>query len=338
MKNYLSGELEEREGRACSLNKEEHAVKVLEGVSRAVTTVVESIAPAVVSISVEVEPDPQQQAQPGTGAGSGAVITPDGFIITNSHVVQTAKSVTVLFPDEVSSVATVIGMDPATDIAVLDVKESNLPYAQFGDSSALRVGEFVIAIGNPFGFEATVSTGVISALGRSLRSQTGRLIENIVQHTAPLNPGNSGGPLVNARGEIVGINTAIIQMAQGIGFAVPAQTASDVVSQLMTHGRVRRGFLGIAGQNRPLGRRLVRYHELEQEQAVEVVTVEASSPAAAAGLKPHDIIVGFNEQTVSSMDDLLRYLAEWQPGERVMLTIVRREQKLEMDVAPVEAE
>jgi S1-C subfamily serine protease len=199
------------------------------------------------------------------------------------------------------------------------------------------VGQLVIAMGNPFGFQSTVSTGVVSALGRALRSQEGRLIENIIQHTAPLNPGNSGGPLVDSRGRVVGLNTAIIAMAQGIGFAIPASTVKWVVSQLLQHGRVRRGYLGLAGRQRPLDRRLVRFHRLKTESAVEAISVDPRGPAGQAGLRQGDLIVGIQGQEVASVDDLHRFLADWPVGQPVTLTVVRGRERLELRVVPAEA-
>src|SRR5574340_862095 len=242
-------------------------LELLDAYSRAIIQVVEEVGPAVVGISIGVQ-SPRQAAEQA-GAGSGVIIAPDGYILTNDHVVAGAKLLRATLEDGRTLPAEVIGTDPATDLAVIRVNAAGLPFANLGDSAALSVGQLVIAIGNPFGFQSTVSTGVVSALGRALRSQSGRLIENIIQHSAPLNPGNSGGPLVDSRGRVVGINTAIIMMAQGIGFAIPANTAKWVVSQLLTHGRVRRGFLGLAGRPRPLERRLVRYHHLSADSAVE---------------------------------------------------------------------
>jgi S1-C subfamily serine protease len=265
------------------------------------------------------------------------VIAPDGYILTNSHVVDNAGQVTTTLTDGTQAAARLIGKDPATDLAVIRAEASGLPYALLGDSASLRVGQLVIAMGNPLGFQSTVSTGVVSALGRALRSREGRLIENIIQHTAPLNPGNSGGLLLDSRGRVVGINTAIIVMAQGIGFAIPANTARWVVSQLITHGRVRRGYLGLTGRQRPLGRRLVRFHNLADERAVEVVSVESDGPARKAGLREGDLVVALNEQAVTSIDDLHRFLAEWPINGPVTLTVVRGKERLAVDVMPAEA-
>jgi S1-C subfamily serine protease len=308
---------------------------LLDAYSRAVTAVVDAVGPAVVSIAVgqrSARRWPERE-----GAGSGVVIAPDGYILTNSHVVDNAGQVTTTLTDGTQAAARLIGKDPATDLAVIRAEASGLPYALLGDSASLRVGQLVIAMGNPLGFQSTVSTGVVSALGRALRSREGRLIENIIQHTAPLNPGNSGGPLLDSRGRVVGINTAIIVMAQGIGFAIPANTARWVVSQLITHGRVRRGYLGLTGRQRPLGRRLVRFHNLADERAVEVVSVESDGPARKAGLREGDLVVALNEQAVTSIDDLHRFLAEWPINGPVTLTVVRGKERLAVDVMPAEA-
>lgn len=308
---------------------------LLDAYSRAVTAVVDAVGPAVVSIAVgqrSARRWPERE-----GAGSGVVIAPDGYILTNSHVVDNAGQVTTTLTDGTQAAARLIGKDPATDLAVIRAEASGLPYALLGDSASLRVGQLVIAMGNPLGFQSTVSTGVVSALGRALRSREGRLIENIIQHTAPLNPGNSGGLLLDSRGRVVGINTAIIVMAQGIGFAIPANTARWVVSQLITHGRVRRGYLGLTGRQRPLGRRLVRFHNLADERAVEVVSVESDGPARKAGLREGDLVVALNEQAVTSIDDLHRFLAEWPINGPVTLTVVRGKERLAVDVMPAEA-
>ncbi len=308
---------------------------MLDAYSRAVTTVVEEVGPTVVNIAIRGR---VHGRGPVEGAASGVVIAPDGYVLTNSHVVLGAESVSVLFMDGSSSLATVVGVDPPTDLAAIRVATSGLDYALLGDSNSLRVGQMVIAVGNPLGFASTVSTGVVSSLGRALRSQDGRLIENVIQHTAPLNPGNSGGPLLNSRGEVVGINTAIIAMAQGIGFSIPANTASWVLAQLMTTGRVRRGYLGIAGTLRPLNRRLVRFYGLSQETAVEIVSVDPKGPAQQAGLLMGDILIGIDGRTVASVDDLHRFLTEWAVGEPVTVTVVRRTDRLEFQVVPGEME
>lgn len=311
----------------------------LDAYSRAVEAVVESIGPAVVSIHTgggNGQPAAGPDGDRG-GAGSGVVIAPDGYVLTNSHVVHKASHVTAFFTDGTKESATVVGEDPATDLAVIRLLSGGLPYGILADSDRLRVGEVVIAIGNPYGFDSTVSVGVVSALERALRSREGRLIDNIVQHTAPLNPGNSGGPLVNSRAEIVGINTAIIAMAQGIGFAIPSNTANWVVSQLLQHGRVRRGYLGIAGRTFKLGRRTVRFHQLELDQAVEIMSLVENGPAARVGLKSGDFVIGIEDRPVSSVDDLHRHLTELPLGKPLTLTVLRRTRKLEIVVTPIEA-
>jgi S1-C subfamily serine protease len=305
---------------------------LLDAYSRAVTAVVESVGPAVVNIhigegrrSTEFEP---------SGAGSGFVITPDGYILTNSHVVANAREIRALFIDARKLAATLIGHDPSTDLAVLRVSASGLPYTTLIDSSGLRVGQLVIAMGNPLGFQSTVSTGVVSSLGRALRGQDGRLIENVIQHTAPLNPGNSGGPLLDSRGRVIGINTAIIAQAQGIGFAIPASAARAVVPQLLAKGRVERGFLGVIGFRRPLDRRVVRFFGLNKEHGVEIASLEPSGPAQRAGIQTGDIIISINGQDMTSPDDLFRFLSEWPVGQSVAVTLLRRKEKLEFEVAP----
>jgi len=311
-------------------------VELLDAYSRAVIKVVDAVGPAVVGISVGKKSG--QNAGESAGLGSGVVITPDGYILTNDHVVDGARQVVATLSTGAALPAAIVGTDPATDLAVIRATAAgSLPHATLGDSNLLRVGQLVIAMGNPFGFQSTVSTGVVSALGRALRSQEGRLIENIIQHTAPLNPGNSGGPLVDSRGRVVGLNTAIIVMAQGIGFAIPASTVKWVVSQLLLHGRVRRGYLGLAGRQRPLDRRLVRFHQLKKEFAVEAISVEAQGPAGLAGLREGDLIVGIQEQDVASVDDLHRFLADWPVGQPVTLKVIRGRERLTVTVVPAEA-
>ena len=265
------------------------------------------------------------------------MIAPDGYILTNSHVVHNARETVVHFTDGSVRPAEIVGEDPPTDLAALKVLASGLPYMEVGDSNSLKVGQLVIAVGNPLGLESTVSTGVVSSLGRAIRSISGRLIENIIQHTAPLNPGNSGGPLVNTRGQVVGINTAIIAVAQGIGFAIPSNTASWVLSKLMAQGRVTRSFLGIAGSPRPLGRRTVRALNLSVEQAVVVLQVVRGGPADQAGLQIGDLLIRIEDREVATMDDVYRFLTEWPAGKPVRLVLLRLGRQLEIDVRPVEA-
>ncbi len=314
---------------------------LLDAYSRAVIKVVAAVGPAVVSISLgrAVRPEETEPA----GAGSGFVIAPDGYILTNCHVVQNADRIEAVFTDGSRREARLVGLDPATDLALVSVNayglaSANMAAASLGASAGLRVGQLVIAMGNPFGFQSTVSTGVISALGRSLRSQQGRLIENVIQHTAPLNPGNSGGPLLDSRGRVVGINTAIIAMAQGIGFSIPADTARWVVSQLMTEGRVRRSYLGIVGLGRPLDRRFVRFYHLAKDQGVEVGTLAESGPARKAGLRAGDIIVAVDGRGVATIDEIYRILAGWPVGKPLAVQALRGKDLMSFEVAPSEAQ
>ncbi len=307
--------------------------EILDAYSRAVISVVEAVGPAVVGIATGKEPP---GSEPGQAAGSGVVITPDGYVLTNDHVVHGAEELSVTMTNGTVLAAAVAGTDPATDIAVVRAAGSSLPYATLGDLSGLRAGQLVIAIGNPFGFQSTVSTGVVSAVGRALRNREGRLIENIIQHTAPLNPGNSGGPLLDSRGHIVGINTAIIMMAQGIGFSIPADTAKWVVSQILSFGHVRRGYLGIVAQQRPLDRRIVRFYNLSGESAVEVVSIEPGGPAWLGGVRAGDLLLAINGQPVSSVDQIHRFLSGWPIGRPVKLALIRKSEKLEVEVIPVE--
>lgn len=301
----------------------------LDAYSAAVVGAVESVGPAVVSVYTG---GAEEAARARGGAGSGVVVTPDGYLLTNEHVVERVNRARVSFIDGRSVAAVVAGRDPATDLAVLRAQAGSLPYAQLAGGERLRVGQLVVAVGNPFGFESTVSAGVVSALARSLRSRAGRLIEGVVQHTAALNPGNSGGPLVDARGAVTGINTAIIPMAQGIGFAVPAATAQWVLTQILTHGRVRRAWLGIAARDRPLDRRLVRALSLASGHAVEVLSREPAGPAAESDLRPGDLIVGVNERPVDGIDALHRELGLVPQGSLISLGIVRRTERLTLEL------
>lgn len=304
-----------------------HEEELLDAYSRAVVHVVEQVGPAVANIAVGGRTQ---------SAGSGVVVTPDGYILTNSHVVRGAAELVTSFTDGSQCEASIVGTDPATDLAVIRAHAASLRFAELGDSTRLRVGQLVIAIGNALGYESSVSTGVVSALGRSLRSQQGRLIENIIQHTAPLNPGNSGGALLDSRGQVIGINTAIIARAQGIGFAIPTLTARWVLSQLLQHGRVRRGYLGIVGRERPLDRRLVRALELPADRAVEIVSLDAQGPARQAGLRSGDIVIRVNAQPVMRVDDLHRALTEWPLVTPITLTIVRGKNQMTLALTPVE--
>lgn len=313
----------------------------LDAYSRAVVEVAERVSPAVVNINTVFRRRgpyaPWLGPEQPKGIGSGMIITPDGFILTNSHVVHDAQRLEVTLADGRVFPARLVGEDPQTDLAVIHIDAEDLPSAGLGDSSALKVGQLVIAIGNPFGFQTTVTTGVVSALGRSLRTQTGRLIENIIQTDASLNPGSSGGPLVNSKGEVIGINTAVIYGAQGICFAIPSNVAKIVAGMLIKTGKVTRGYIGIAGQARPIHRRLVRYYRLAGESGVLVVLVEPGTPAMRAGLREGDIIVFFDNLPVRNVDDLHKYLSEKPIGEKIPLTVLRDSEKITIEVTPVEA-
>lgn len=298
---------------------------LLDAYSQAVIHVVETVAPAVVGV---MGGHGDQQG----GQGSGFLLTPDGFVLTNSHVVHGRRRLVATTHDGDRLDAELVGDDPATDLALIRTTARDLPYARLGDSESLRVGQLVIAMGNPLGLQSTVSTGVVSALGRAMRSQEGRMIESIVQHTAPLNPGNSGGPLLDSRGRVVGVNTAIIALAQGLGFAIPAHTAKWIISEILSHGRVRRPFLGISATVIPIPRYLVRELDLLAAQAVQVMAVAPRAPAAAAGIVPGDLIVAINDRIITSVDDLHRVLSGLPIDRRHTLTLIRDERRLEVSV------
>ncbi len=285
------------------------------------------------SNTVPIRPAPAQR-RPSRGNGSGFLFTPDGFILTNSHVVHGARRIGVGLSDGQNFQARLVGDDPDTDLAIIHVNGPNLPAVELGDSHELRVGQLVIAIGNPYGFQTTVTAGVVSALGRSFRAASGRLIDNLIQTDAALNPGNSGGPLVDWRGRVVGVNTAVILPAQGLCFAIPVSTVQFVATQLMTRGKVHRSYIGLGGQPVPLPRRVVRYHDLEKEGGVLVTSLSESGPARKAGLAEGDILVAFDHQPVADIDDLHRLLTEERVGKPVPVTVLRQLEKRELWVVP----
>ena len=307
-----------------------HDDQLLDAYSAAVTEAAERITPSVVNIEVKT----RDKRGEHRGGGSGFLFTPDGFILTNSHVVSGATSIDATLVDGTRYSASVIGNDPHTDLAVVRISAPNQIPAQLGDSDAIRPGQLVIAVGNPLGFQTTVTAGVVSALGRTMRAKSGRLIDSVIQTDAALNPGNSGGPLVNSRAEVIGVNTAVILPAQGICFAIGINTAKWVATRLMRDGRITRSYIGVAGQSVPLHRRVVRYYDLQVETGVLVAGVEKGSPAAAAGLRDGDVIIAFDGRPVSSVDDLHRLLTEEQVGLRAELTVIRLTEKLALSVTP----
>jgi S1-C subfamily serine protease len=316
---------------------------LLDAYSRAVIEAAEKVSPSVVYIQITGAPRRSQRRGQGpneiTGTGSGFVFTPDGFILTNSHVVHGASKIDVTLMDGRRFQAQLIGDDPDTDLAVIRITAPNLVPAELGDSHLIRVGQLVIAIGNPFGFQYTVTAGVVSALGRSLRAQSGRLMDGVIQTDAALNPGNSGGPLVNSRGEVIGVNTAMILPAQGICFATSIDTAKFVAGRLIRDGKISRSYIGMAGQNVPVPRRIVRFYQLPVETGVLVVSFETNGEASAAreaGLLAGDLLVEFDGVPIRGIDDLHRLLTDERIGKRVPVTVIRGVQKLSIELVPKE--
>jgi S1-C subfamily serine protease len=307
----------------------------LDAYSRAVIGVVEAVGPAVIGVRAR---GPAQGGSATGGQGSGVLITPDGYALTNDHVVASRRDLEVVLPDGRTLGARLVGRDPGTDLALLQVEGGALPFARLEAAQLPRPGQLAIAIGNPLGFESTVTAGIVSATGRSLRGVHGRLIENVIQHTAPLNPGNSGGPLLDSTGRVIGVNTAIIAFAQGIGFAIPATTADWVVTRLLQHGRVRRAWLGLLGRTRPIDARLARRLGLARASVVEIVSVTDGSPASRADLRPGDWLLGLDGQTMGSVDDLVRLLTDGRIGKPVALAVVRGRERRSLAVVPEEAD
>lgn len=326
---------------------QDHDSDVFDAYSATVTAVVENVSPSVVKIDVthhsvrrrgygQRKREENNDARPVTGSGSGVIFTPDGFVLTNSHVIHGAASINVILADGRELQGELIGEDPFTDLAVVRVSGQGLPAAKLGDSQAIRIGQLVVALGNPFGFQATVTAGVVSALGRSLRVGGGRLIDNVIQTDAALNPGNSGGPLVNSRSEVIGINTAIIPWAQGICFSIPVNTAKNIAAQLMKEGKVTRAFLGIAGQVLDVSRAAVREHALQGSRGVMIAHVEKGGSADQAGLIVGDVIVEMDNHRIESIDDLHRLLTSDTIGREAVLAILRLEKKLLVKIVPKE--
>lgn len=330
--DMLSGDLVDRGGVA--------EQDLFDAYSSAVVRACEIVGPAVVKIEIEQKGRrrPGRNAPGGSGSGSGFLFTPDGFILTNSHVVGHADRMTVLMQDGNKYVADLVGDDPDTDLAVIRINAPGSVSTRLGSSSSLKVGQLAIAIGNPLGFQSTVTAGVVSALGRSLRSSSGRLIDDVIQTDASLNPGNSGGPLVNSRGEVIGVNTATILGAQGLCFAIAVDTAKFIAGRLIRDGRVRRSYIGLAGQNVPVRRQIARYYNLSNDNGILVVSMDEKSPAVEAGLKEGDVIVAFAGETIDGIDQLHRLLTEETVGLSVPLTVIRGTQKLEIGIIPRERE
>jgi len=299
--------------------------ELLDAYSRAVVGAVDVVAPAVVRIERDA-----------ASAGSGFLFTPDGMILTNSHVVHGARRLEATLMDGTQYAAQLVGEDVDSDLAVARIDGTRFPWLTFGDSRAVRVGQVAIAVGNPYGFQHTVTSGVVSALGRSLRARSGRLMDDIIQTDAALNPGNSGGPLVTTRGEVIGVNTAVILPAQGICFAIASNTARFVASRLLRDGRLRRAYLGLAAQLVPLPPRIRRAQQLTAATGVLVASVEASTPAALAGVKAGDILVRVDEEPIAGPDDLHRHLTEERIGIPLTLSIVRRNERIQVVVTPSE--
>jgi len=311
---------------------------LLDAYSNAVVSAAERVSPSVAKIEVSQIAGQARNGEPRErhGGGSGFVFTPDGLVLTNSHVVHNASRIRLSLPDGRQFTAHLIGEDPATDLAVVRIDAPNLTAAQLGDSQRLRVGQLAIAIGNPYGFQYTVTAGVVSALGRSLRSYSGRMIDDVIQTDASLNPGNSGGPLVSSDGEVIGVNTATIMGAQGLCFAIGINTAKFVASRLLQQGRIRRAYIGVEAQTTPLHRRIVRFYDLPKETGVVIVGVQNGSPAQRAGLQEGDVIIALGGQPIAGVDDLHRLLTDAKVELRSTITIVRRTERLELAIVPQE--
>jgi S1-C subfamily serine protease len=303
---------------------------LLDAYSRAVIQAVEIVGPAVAKIEA------------GRAGGSGFLFTPDGLVLTNSHVVSGASRIVVSLPDGRSGRADIVGDDPDTDLAVLRMSRpaedcAALPWASLGDSRAVRVGQVAVAIGNPYGFQHSVTSGVVSALGRSLRGRSGRLMDDVLQTDAALNPGNSGGPLVTTRGEVIGVNTAMIQPAQGLSFAIASNTARFVAAKLIRDGRIRRSYIGVAGQNVPVPRAIARAHAIAVASGILVTSIEAGSPAARCELREGDVIIAFADAAIAGIDELHRHLTDERIGVATKMVVLRGVARRQMTIVPAES-
>lgn len=311
---------------------------IFDAYSAAVVNASEKVSPSVVKIEVEHPGRRGRRPQNQAGSGSGFIFTPDGFILTNSHVVHGAAGINAVMQNGGRFQADLVGDDPDTDLAVVRINAPGIVTAELGTSGALRVGQLAIAIGNPYGFQSTVTAGVVSALGRSLRASSGRLIDDVIQTDAALNPGNSGGPLVDSRGNVIGVNTATILPAQGLCFAIAIDTAKFVAGRLIRFGKVRRSYIGMAGQNVPIQRQLVRYYDLPNTNGILVISMDEDSPARRAGLVEGDIIIAFAGERVDGIDELHRLLSEERVGAEQPITVIRRTEKLDLGIIPLERE
>jgi S1-C subfamily serine protease len=307
---------------------------IFDAYSLAVTKAVETVSPAVVNINIFTAGKNKQNQR--RGSGSGFIFTPDGFILTNSHVVNKAKQIEVVLSDGRKFNADLIGNDPDTDLAVIRIDSTGITPASLGDSSKIKIGQLVVAIGNPYGFQASVTAGVVSALGRSLRANTGRLIDNVIQTDAALNPGNSGGPLVNSKGEVIGVNTAAILPAQNICFATAINTAKFIAAKLIKDGKIKRSYIGIAGQDAPIHRRIVYHYSLPSDKSIMVISIEKNSPAEKARVQTGDRIISFNSTPVTGIDDLHKMLTETQVGVKTDIKVLRGTEILDLQIIPQE--
>jgi len=328
--DFLSGASLSEDAAQSATQPQLSEIALLDAYSTAVVSAAARITPSVVNIEVKTRSRRGEQR----GGGSGFFFTPDGFILTNNHVVDGAFSIVVALIDGTRFAATVVGNDPHTDLAVIRVSAPTQVPARLGDSDSIRPGQIAIAVGNPLGFQTTVTAGVVSALGRTMRAQSGRLIDSVIQTDAALNPGNSGGPLVNSRGEVIGVNTAVIRPAQGICFAIAINTAKFVAARLIRDGVITRSYIGVAGQSVPIHRRVVRFYNLAVESGVLIQGVEPKSPAEKAGLREGDVIIAYGDLPVSTVDHLHRILTEEQIGKQSEITLIRTTEKLVVSITP----
>jgi S1-C subfamily serine protease len=338
---FLSNDVYENDSQTSYFSERNYTDgELLDAYSRTIVGVSEKVSPSVVKIEIEAKrKDRRGREIPNQGgSGSGFIFTPDGFILTNSHVVHQASRINVVTQNGNRFQADLVGDDPDTDLAVIRINAPETVSTRLGSSARLKVGQIAIAIGNPYGFQSTVTTGVVSALGRSLRANSGRLIDDVIQTDAALNPGNSGGPLVNSLGEVIGVNTATILPAQGLCFAIAVDTAKFVAGRLIRDGRVRRSYIGMAGQNAPVLRQISRFYNLPNENGILVISMDEDSPAKQSGLKEGDTVVAFAGKKIEGIDELHRLLTDERVGINQKITVIRKTEKLELDIVPRERE